>query len=108
MNNDLITYKSLSYLKSGDVITSDELLKKRFFRDDTVDSINIRYSELSSKGYVAGKKKGDTIYLQITGLGKTFMHNFKYVSCINKLNAVISFVLGLLSGIVINYVSHLF
>lgn len=103
--DDLIIYKSLSFLKSGNDVTSDQLLKKSFFKGCDLDSINDRYSELSRMGYCAGSRKGDVITLCLTASGKSFLADRKYRSRINVRNSVISYLAGIVSGVMISYLA---
>lgn len=103
--DDLIIYKSLSFLRSGNDVTSDQLLKKSFFKGCDLDSINDRYSELSRMGYCAGSRKGDVITLRLTAAGKSFLSDWKYRSCVNIRNSVISYLVGIVSGVVISYLA---
>lgn len=101
--DDLIIYKSLSFLKSGSDIISDQLLKKSFFKGCDLDSVNDRYSKLLKMGYCAGSRKGDIITLRLTAAGKSFLADWKYRSCINVRNSVVSYLAGIVSGVIISY-----
>lgn len=101
--DDLIIYKSLSFLKSSNSVTSDQLLKKSFFNGCDLDSINDRYSKLSKMGYCAGSRNGNVITLRLTAVGKSFLADWKYRSCINVRNSVVSYLAGIVSGVIISY-----
>ncbi len=105
--DDLIIYKSLSFLKADEIVTSDQLLKKRFFRGCSLDSVNVRYSDLLKMGYCVGNMKGGVISLRLTPSGVAFLSGWKYRRCVNVRNAVISYAAGLLSGALLTYLAFL-
>lgn len=101
--NEHSIYKSLKFLKNGNVITSTELLQHHFFKKGGLDAINSRFSELMKLGYISGRMSGKVISLQITGKGKVFLQNYHYCKQLKNIERLMTFLAGIVSGFIASY-----
>ncbi|MBQ6994989.1 MAG: hypothetical protein IJN64_10955 [Lachnospiraceae bacterium] len=110
MDNAVI-YKTLKHFKNKDVVTSDELIRKRYFHKNGSESLSSRLNELHMLGYIAANKKNGVITAKITPVGKNFITDYKYQRHLTNLEKwierFIGFVMGVITSVAAGIILHL-
>lgn len=91
------------YPRNSEIITSDELLKNGFVAETGFDGLNGTLSDIARMGYISAKRSGDVIYSKLTPEGKRFLVDYRYHRQLRTIETIVTFSLGVLSGVLVSY-----